>query len=255
MMKLLALVVALMLVRWIHVSPQNPVMAFKTRSWLSAYWILLQRYVPNISRYWSSTPVFLAVWLVPGLLVAGLAFLLSFAWMGLLTVLLSGLALWACLPDFSELLPHHRDANSLMAMAHENLFAVVFWFVVLGPAGAVLYHSLTIYQEYSERQEPTVIGWKIVIDWTHRLAAWIPARLTALFFALVGNFETGFQCWRKLALNPNVSAEKLVVACGQAALVGQMPSANQDPALLAFTLVERASFVWLIVVAAISFNI
>jgi membrane protein required for beta-lactamase induction len=135
-------------------------------------------------------------------------------------------------------------------MAHENLFAVVFWFVLLGPAGALLYHSLSVYQQYSKRYNSELLGWEPAIHWTHYAAGWIPARLTALFFGLVGNFETGFHCWRKMALD----SESLVVACAEASLKDQGGD-KHDPSMLAFTLVERASFIWLIVLAVISFNI
>ena len=254
MIKLLALVVALMLVRWIHVSPQNPVMSFKVSSWLPKYWALWQSYFPKLERHWHTTYMFLAVWMLPGLVLAFLYFLASFVWMGLLAVLLSGLVLWSCLPDFADLLPQHQDAKSLVLMAHERLFAVVFWFVLLGPTGAVLYHSLTVYQEYSKRYNSELLGWESAIHWTHHVAGWIPARLTALFFGLVGNFETGFHCWRKMALDPHVDSESLVLACAETSLKDQ-GSEEHDPSMLAFTLVERASFVWLIVLAVISFNL
>ena len=254
MIKLLALVVALMLVRWIHVSPQNPVMSFKVNSWLPQYWSLWRKHFPKIEPYWHTTYMFWIVWIVPALLLALLYVLASFVWMGLLAVLLAGLVLWACFPDFSDLLPQHRDVKSLVLMAHEHLFAVVFWFVLLGPAGALLYHSLSVYQQYTKRYHSELLGWETAIHWTHFAMGWIPARLTALFFGLVGNFETGFHAWRKMALDPHVDSESLVITCAEASLKDQ-GSNEQDPSMLAFTLVERASFIWLIVLAVISFNI
>lgn len=254
MMKLLALVVALMLVRWIHVSPQNPVMSIKVNNWLPSYWALWQRHFPSIAHYWHTTYMFLIVWLLPALLLALLYTLTAALWMGLFTVLLSGLVLWSCLPDFSELLPQHREAKSLILMAHEHLFTVVFWFVLLGPSGALLYHSLTIYRKHTTQYNSELLGWTSAIHWTHQAAAWIPARLTALFFSLVGNFETGFYCWRTMALNPRVDAESLILASAEASLKDQ-GGEERDPSMLAFSLIERASFIWLIVLAVISFNV
>lgn len=108
----------------------------------------------------------------------------------------------------SEVVRHVIEYSVLAA--HRHVFGVLFWFSVLsaaglGPLGAVLYRM----GEYlsrawskkgvegsqppvSERlQEAARKAW-YVIDW-------LPARLTALSFAMVGSFEEAIDNWRLYA--------------------------------------------------------
>ena len=93
--------------------------------------------------------------------------------------------------------------------AYRQVFAVIFWFVILpGPAGAVFYRAaallaeewgpaapgveptpLTMARDEFGRPARTLLGW---LDW-------IPVRLTALSFAIVGDFEDAVDCWRTQA--------------------------------------------------------
>ena len=93
--------------------------------------------------------------------------------------------------------------------AYRQVFAVLFWFIVLpGPAGAVLYRaavllahewkgaapgedSTPITRSHAEFGKPAR-GLLAVLDW-------VPARLTALSFAVVGDFEDAAYCWRMQA--------------------------------------------------------
>jgi membrane protein required for beta-lactamase induction len=48
---------------------------------------------------------------------------------------------------------------------------------------------------------------------------WVPARLLALSFALVGNFSTTVVCWRE-QLMAGVSNARMIHSCALASLVG-----------------------------------
>jgi adenosylcobinamide-phosphate synthase len=111
--------------------------------------------------------------------------------------------------DASELprseIVRHVIEHSVLA-AHRHVFGVLAWFAVLavfgfGPAGAVLYRlsefvvrywqhkSKTQHQPVSEALQQTANNAWAVIDW-------IPARITALSFAVVGSFEEAIDGWR-----------------------------------------------------------
>ena len=93
--------------------------------------------------------------------------------------------------------------------SYRQVFATLFWFTVLpGPAGAVLYRAALLLAE-EWRSDPggadtTPIaqaraafgGPARALLW---LLDWIPARLTALSFAIVGDFEDAAFCWRTQA--------------------------------------------------------
>ena len=86
-------------------------------------------------------------------------------------------------------------------LAHRHVFGVFFWFVLLpGPTGPVLYRAA----DYVARRwnRPATAG--APVDrfgvFAQRAFAWIdwlPTRMTALGFAVVGDFEGAIYCWRQ----------------------------------------------------------
>jgi adenosylcobinamide-phosphate synthase len=94
--------------------------------------------------------------------------------------------------------------------AYRQVFAVLFWFTVLpGPAGAVLYRASVLLAQAWHGAEPgdddeTPIARARAafgapagkLLW---LLDWIPVRLTALSFAVVGDFEDAAWSWRTQA--------------------------------------------------------
>ena len=112
--------------------------------------------------------------------------------------------------DASELprseIVRHVIEHSVIA-AHRHVFGVLAWYSALaalglGPAGAVLFRlaefvsrhwgprerAATAHPPSQALQYATARAW-MVIDW-------LPARLTALCFAVVGNFEEAIEGWR-----------------------------------------------------------
>jgi adenosylcobinamide-phosphate synthase len=93
-----------------------------------------------------------------------------------------------------------------LVLSHRHVFGVLFWFVLLpGPIGPVVYRL----SEYVSRawNQPTPEGLPPdrFGDFARRAFAWIdwlPARLTALGFAIVGDFEGTIYCWRRVSRAP-----------------------------------------------------
>jgi adenosylcobinamide-phosphate synthase len=94
--------------------------------------------------------------------------------------------------------------------AYRQVFAVLFWFTLLpGPAGAVLYRaSLLLADEWTgatpgdDDETPIARARKAFGAPARQLLGlldWIPVRLTALSFAIVGDFEDAAWCWRTQA--------------------------------------------------------
>jgi len=93
--------------------------------------------------------------------------------------------------------------------AYRQVFAVIFWFVILpGPAGAVLYRAVALLAEEWKTPSPGVepsapVASRVEFGRPARrllaLLDWIPVRLTALAFAVVGDFEDAVSCWRTQA--------------------------------------------------------
>lgn len=84
---------------------------------------------------------------------------------------------------------------------HRHWFGLVFWFVLLpGPTGPLLYWmALRLREFWNESKRDTSHAFADIALRTFRWIDWIPQRLTAITFAIVGNFEDAAYCWRSQA--------------------------------------------------------
>jgi adenosylcobinamide-phosphate synthase len=104
----------------------------------------------------------------------------------------------------SEIVRHVIEHSVLSA--HRHVFGVLAWFSVLaafgfGPTGAVLYRLSEFVVRYWQHKSKTQL--QPVSDSLQLTAAkawavidWVPARLTAMSFAVVGSFEEAIDGWR-----------------------------------------------------------
>jgi len=96
-----------------------------------------------------------------------------------------------------------------LADAYRQVFAVLFWFIVLpGPAGAVLYRAAVLLAHEWKGIAPGDDATPMMRSQTEfgkpargllAVLDWAPTRLTALSFAVVGDFEDAAYCWRMQA--------------------------------------------------------
>ena len=108
----------------------------------------------------------------------------------------------------SEIVRHVIEFS--MIAAHRHVFGVFFWYAALsiiglGPVGAVVYRLTELAQRLW--QEPTTDG-SVVSEALRSVASrawqamdWLPSRMTALGFAIVGSFEDAMDGWRNHAQN------------------------------------------------------
>lgn len=100
------------------------------------------------------------------------------------------------------------------------VFAPIFWFMifapVLGPAGIIIYRMNTLlYQKWSNR--PNLIAFGDFVTKIQYYLDWLPARLMAISFAIVGDFEDAIYCWRTQAAKwPDRIQGVLLAAAGGA---------------------------------------
>jgi len=108
--------------------------------------------------------------------------------------------------------------------SHRNVFGVVFWFVVcmmlgLGPIGAILYRLALFLNNRWGKQDETEFGkfGEFALNAYH-IMEWLPLRLTACTFAIVGNFEDTAYCWRNQAADWPDPEAGILLASGAGAL-------------------------------------
>jgi adenosylcobinamide-phosphate synthase len=84
-----------------------------------------------------------------------------------------------------------------LVTAHRCVCAPLMWFVVLGPAGAMLYRlSLFFETHWGARDDPEFAAFGEFSRRAFAAINWVPLRLTAAAFAVVGDFEDAVYCWR-----------------------------------------------------------
>jgi len=154
--------------------------------------------------------------------------------------------------------------ESVLENGSDAVFGALFWFVLFGPAGAVLYRLANTLDAMWGYRTPRFarFGWAAArID---DALNFVPARLTALTYALVGDGATAIRCWRTQAPHwdsPNAGpvmaagAGALRVRLGGAApyhgrwearpLLGEGGAPDADSIAAALRLVRHGVWLWL----------
>jgi adenosylcobinamide-phosphate synthase len=123
-----------------------------------------------------------------------------------------GLADWKQV-DASDLpkseIVRHVIEHSVLA-AHRHVFGVLGWYALLaafgfGPAGAIIYRMSEFAHRYYSRHGAQLGSLHISASLVNAaqqawlVVDWLPARITSLGFAIVGNFEEAIDSWRNFA--------------------------------------------------------
>jgi cobalamin biosynthesis protein CobD/CbiB len=103
--------------------------------------------------------------------------------------------------------------------SHRHVFGTVFWFVALGPAGAVLYRaSAMLADSWGARADPEFGKFGRFAAQAFHWLDWLPARVTATSFAIAGDFVDAIDCWRTQAAAWATPSHGILLASGAGAL-------------------------------------
>ena len=168
--------------------------------------------------------------------------------------------------------PRERTARveaAVCVQANNRLFAVVFWFVLLGPLAAWAYRVTDLVRRravfVAGRQDGASGDFTRVRDAAvalHGWVAWIPAHLTAVGYAAAGNFDEALAALRAPTEEKHASlseqSENLLARVGTAALaLNERPDESVTErgvrgATAANHLVFRLLLIWAVVIAAMT---
>ena len=156
--------------------------------------------------------------------------------------------------------------ESIFIQANNRIFGVIFWFMVLGAGGAWLYRVSDMLRrraafEAARQGLPRVRGdLGSTLTFIHGVLAWLPARLTALAYALAGSFEDAVGNWRSAVDRVGTAsglldrAEDLLARVGKGSLqpsLVDVPPERLDVATARGTwrIVQRSLWIWIAAIA------
>lgn len=115
---------------------------------------------------------------------------------------------------------HELVFRAAVYRGFERFFAVIFWFLLLGPAGALVYRLSWLYRS-GAKVTGKVECWLWLLEWP-------AARVLGVSFAVTGNFVGCFQRWRDCFLCRRRSATEVLVQSAGGALSVDESAAGSD---------------------------
>ncbi|CAN5133676.1 CobD/CbiB family protein [soil metagenome] len=114
-----------------------------------------------------------------------------------------------------------------LVLAHRHVFGVFFWYVLLGPAGAVAYRLADFAaRTWSREALGPFANFSVA---AFGVMDWVPARMTAIGFAIVGNFEDAMYAWRNFAARWADPLAGVLLSAGGGALGVRLGGGTDTP--------------------------
>jgi len=88
----------------------------------------------------------------------------------------------------------------------QSIHPVLFWFLLLGPIGALIYGLSRRYQQGLEAEDPEAH----ILEQFVYLLEWLPVRVSGLIFGLLGNFDACTKVWLENLFSLVTSSESLL---------------------------------------------
>lgn len=157
------------------------------------------------------------------------------------------------IPEDPQLVTRAMVETALVEM-NERLLAIIFWFAVFGPAGALLYRLTVLLRARTRNDEGAFAEWT---GRFHFALGWFPARLTGLGYAMAGSFVDAIQYWRDEAGKWRDLNRGVLIASGLGALqYGVAETAGTEPEIddlrATVALLRRTIVVWVVALAIVT---
>lgn len=139
--------------------------------------------------------------------------------------------------------------RAIFYVANERIFATIFWFIILGPFGAMLYRLISQLRNQIDYDELAEFS-----GFIQAIMVWIPARMLAAGYALTGNFDGAYHAYKDRAYTFELSHSnnEVLISTG----LGAMRNLEVDNEIASIhaaqALVMRAIIVWIGILAILT---
>jgi AmpE protein len=125
----------------------------------------------------------------------------------------------------NSLQPDQKLIENILLQANERIFGILFWFIILGPFGAIMYRMSC----FLWHMQKGIHGWysESAGD-LYNILNWPTARLIALGNALMGNMVDAIDAWRETEWQSLSVNEDVICATGLAALNFRHPDYEEE---------------------------
>jgi len=139
--------------------------------------------------------------------------------------------------------------RSILHEPNDRFFSVIFWFVVLGPLGALMYRLATHTMRTAENETLANAATQL-----QAIMAWAPAHMAAIGYALTGNYEGAKHEFYSKTKQDNLTEcnYHTLITAGQGALKDCKPGEETACIRSARALVLRTLIVWLSFIAILT---
>lgn len=108
--------------------------------------------------------------------------------------------------------------ESVLENGNDAVFAPMFWFLVLGAPGAVLFRLANTLDAMWGYKTEQYLNFGFFTAKSDDFLGWLPARITAVTYALQGHFFSAMHCWKAQAKQCSSPNGGVVMTAGAGAL-------------------------------------
>ncbi|EED35470.1 hypothetical protein NOR51B_1416 [Luminiphilus syltensis NOR5-1B] len=133
-------------------------------------------------------------------------------------------------------------ARATLYEAYQRWFPPVFYFLLLGPLGAVAYRLMQL--SVNDRRVP--------VGSLRHLADWLPSRMLLLTFAIIGRFDRVRPVLTEYALDPDIETDELLFLAAEAAFDVDNEADPAGQVTVVQDATRRSMTVWVVVISILA---
>lgn len=148
--------------------------------------------------------------------------------------------------------------EEILLQANTRMLGVFFWFILLGPVGAVLFRASCLLKDKEKGEDS---DFAVACGELYNIIIWLPARICVLSYAIAGNFVDTMSYWNGVSDLWLRDSEEFIVVSGVGALryeqrIGNHEHDGEEPDIAiiqhALSLVKRAVIVWVVLLGLLT---